>query len=280
MRFLLVIAAVGLLLSCTDDAVTANRLPTSTPVDPNAVFTFATTPSWSDEFDVTGPVDPSKWTLETGGSGWGNNELQFYTNSTNNARVENGNLILEARRENMGGRQYTSARLNSVASFTYGRMVARIRLPQGRGTWPAFWMLAKNQTYGNQYWPDNGEIDILEHVGYDPGVIHGSIHTAAFNHIQGTQRTASTRNATFNSGFHEYSVEWTPNRIDWYLDGVKYFTFNNSGSGYREWPFDKPFFLLLNIAIGGNWGGVRGVDDSIFPLRMEVDYVRIYNLNP
>lgn len=280
MRFLLPLAAAAVLFSCTDDDASPNRIAPTAVVDPNAVYTFADTPTWSDEFNYTGAPDASKWTLETGGGGWGNNEVQFYTNSTNNARVEGGNLIVEARRESMGGRDYSSARLNSVGTFTYGKIVARVRLPQGKGTWPAFWMLAKNQSYGSQYWPDNGEIDVLEHVGYDPGTIHGSVHTAAFNHVQNTQKTASTRNASFNSSFHEYAVEWTPARIDWYLDGVKYFSFANTGQGYREWPFDKPFFLLLNIAIGGNWGGVQGVDDGIFPQRMEVDYVRVYNLIP
>jgi licheninase len=235
---------------------------------------------WGDEFQYEGRPDGSKWTFETGGDGWGNQELQYYTDRRENARVDGEHLIIEARRESFQGNQYTSARLNSKKTWTYGRYEIRARLPEARGTWPAVWMLAAQDTYGDAYWPDNGEIDIMEHVGYDPGVVHATVHTEAYNHIQGTQVGRSTSVPDATSQFHVYTVEWTPEEIRAYVDGRKYFTFPNerrssSGATYKEWPFDQPFFLLLNIAVGGTWGGAEGVDADAFPQTMEVDYVRV-----
>jgi beta-glucanase (GH16 family) len=141
-------------------------------------------------------------------------------------------------------------------------------------------MLASQSDYGSAYWPDNGEIDILEHVGYDPGVMHFSVHTKAFNHVIGTQKTATMRMDDFDKEFHVYTMEWTPQNIKSYIDGKLYFTFENSGRGWEEWPFDKKQHILLNLAIGGNWGGQKGVDDTIFPNKFLIDYVRVYGLNP
>jgi len=233
---------------------------------------------WGDEFDGQGLPDGSKWTYETGGDGWGNQEQQFYTREdTDNARVEDGTLIIEARKESVQGSAYTSARLNSRESWTYGRVEVRAKVPSGRGTWPAVWMLADNDTYGDQYWPDNGEIDIMEHVGYDEGVIHGTIHTKAFNHIEGTDKGSSRTIPTATSEFHTYALEWTPGEIRVAVDGQTYFTFQNREQyGWQEWPFDQPFHLLLNVAVGGTWGGAEGIDDSAFPERMVLDYVRVY----
>lgn len=232
---------------------------------------------WGDEFDGSGLPDGSKWKYETGGNGWGNQEKQFYTREdTDNARVENGTLIIEARRESVQGNAYTSARLNSRESWTYGRVEVRAKVPAGRGTWPAIWMLADNDTYGDQYWPDNGEIDIMEHVGYDEGVIHGTIHTKAFNHIEGTDKGSSRTVPTATSAFHVYAMEWTPNEIRVFVDGENYFTFaNQEPYGWEEWPFDQPFHLLLNVAVGGTWGGAEGIDDSAFPEQLVIDYVRV-----
>jgi len=146
---------------------------------------------WSDEFSRDGQPDPSKWSYDVGGHGWGNNELQYYAESRlKNARVENGNLIIEAHKESVQGSQYSSARLvtKGKGEWTYGRIEVRAKLPSGRGTWPAIWMLASQNSYGDGYWPDNGEIDIMEHVGFDPDVIHASVHTLAYNHTIGTQR--------------------------------------------------------------------------------------------
>ena len=237
---------------------------------------------WSDEFDGTGLPDASRWTYDVGGGGWGNDELQFYTDGREqNARVEGGRLVIEARRERWQSREYTSARLNSRDGWLYGRIEVRVRLPAGRGTWPAIWMLPVRGTYGNLGWPDNGEVDIMEHVGFDPDVIHASVHTRRYNHVAGTQRTAQTQVPGASTGFHVYAVEWTAEDIRAFVDDRQYFRFPNErlGSpqaGWEEWPFDREFRLLLNIAVGGNWGGQQGVDDSIWPQRMEIDYVRVH----
>ena len=237
---------------------------------------------WSDEFETAGLPDPARWYYDTGGHGWGNNELQFYTERrAENARIENGHLVVEARRERWQERDYTSARLNTRPGWTYGRIEVRAKLPSGRGTWPAIWMLPVEWTYGKGGWPDNGEIDIMEHVGFDPDVIHASVHTQAYNHVIGTQKSATVSIPGARDTFHVYSVEWTDREIRAFVDDRRYFTFANERpanpqADYRQWPFDKNFRVLLNVAVGGNWGGQRGVDESIWPQRMEVDYVRVY----
>jgi licheninase len=232
---------------------------------------------WSDEFDGSGPPDSSKWTYETGGHGWGNEELQYYTERSENARVEDGHLIIEARKEDHKGNDYTSARLNSAASWTYGRFEIRAKLPSGRGTWPAVWMLASQDQYGDQYWPDNGEIDIMEHVGYDPDVVHATVHTEAYNHMQGTQRGNSIEVDRARTAFNVYAIEWTPTLIRAFVNDRPYFLFERApGATYQRWPFDQDFHLLLNIAVGGSWGGAEGVDPTIWPQQMVIDYVRAY----
>jgi beta-glucanase (GH16 family) len=234
---------------------------------------------WSDEFDYTGLPEAGKWSYDVGGHGWGNQELQSYTERRlDNARVQDGTLIIEARRENWQGMEYTSARLvtKSKGDWTYGRFEISAKLPSGRGTWPAIWMLPTQWTYGNGGWPDNGEIDIMEHVGFDPGWVHGSVHTRLYYSQIGTQKTAKIRIPDAQSVFHVYALEWSAQKIEVYVDSTKYFTFTNEGKGWQTWPFDKQFHLLLNIAVGGGWGGAQGVDPSIFPQRMEVDYVRVY----
>ena len=244
-----------------------------TPDHPGGDWTLV----WSDEFDGSGLPDSSKWGYDVGGGGWGNGESQYYTESrTENARQEKGVLIIEARRESVGGRNYTSARLvtKNKGDWLYGRMEIRARLPEGRGTWPAIWMLPTVWEYGG--WPDSGEIDIMEHVGYNPGVVHGTVHTKAYNHTIGTQQGAQVSVPDAMEAFHTYTIEWSPSQIDWYMDDNHYYTFRNENAGSSKWPFDKRFHLILNIAIGGAWGGVQGIDDAIFPQRMEVDYVRVY----
>ena len=238
---------------------------------------------WADEFDYTGLPDPTKWGYDVGGAGWGNNELQFYTeNDLDNAKVENGHLLITARREVMQNNQYTSARLvtRGKADFLYGRMESRAKLPSGRGTWPAIWMLPTDWEYGG--WPTSGEIDIMEHVGYDPNVVHATIHTDTYNHSKGTQVGDSmTLPDVFNT-FHEYAIEWEPGEIRAYINDIQYATFAfdptdiADGPSHLAWPFDKDFHFIFNIAVGGNWGGVMGVDPTIFPTTMTVDYVRVY----
>jgi beta-glucanase (GH16 family) len=238
---------------------------------------------WSDEFDYAGLPDPSKWDYQVGGGGWGNNEQQYYTSlRKENARVENGKLIIEARQERWESRDYTSARLVSKgkADWTYGRFEVRARLPSGLGTWPAIWMMPSSNSYGGG-WPDNGEIDLMEHVGFDPNVVHGTAHTRMYYHSIGTQKGDKISVPTATSDYNVYAIEWTPDEIRWYVNDKHYFTFKNErltdkNADFRQWPFDKPFFLILNIAVGGNWGGQRGIDKSIWPQRLEVDYVRVY----
>lgn len=234
---------------------------------------------WSDEFDYTGLPNAEKWGYDVGGNGWGNNELQYYTEMrSENARVENGLLTIEAVKENIGGRRYTSARLVSKnkGDWLYCKVEVRAKLPEGRGTWPAVWMLPTDWEYGD--WPNSGEIDIMEHVGYDEGRVHGTVHTKAYHHSINTQKGASTIVSDATSAFHVYTMEWTETSIKTYVDDKLYFTFDKSDSNFEVWPFDKRFHLLLNIAIGGSWGGAQGIDDNIFPQKMEIDYVRVYQL--
>lgn len=232
---------------------------------------------WFDEFEYSGLPNSSKWGYDTGGHGWGNNELQFYTSARKeNARVENGKLVIEARKENFKSANYTSARLitKNKGDWKYGRIDVKAKLPKGRGMWPAIWMLPTKWEYGG--WPESGEIDIMENVGYMPDSVLGTVHTKAYNHSIGTQKSGGLNFKDLSSAFHVYSIEWYENKIDFLVDNKKYFTFNNDKTGSASWPFDKEFHLLLNIAVGGNWGGKFGVDDSIFPQKMEIDYVRVY----
>lgn len=235
---------------------------------------------WSDEFEYTGLPDSAKWNYDVGGGGWGNNELQYYTSKrTENARVENGNLIIEAIKEIYAGMNYTSARLvtKNQGDWLYGKVEVSAKLPAGRGTWPAIWMLPTDWEYGG--WPSSGEIDIMEHVGYDEGRVHATIHTEDYNHMLGTQQGSSVIISDAISAFHTYSMEWTPIKIDFFADGVKYFTFYKYADDYKKWPFNKRFHLIMNIAVGGSWGGAQGVDIYAFPTRMEVAYVRVYQLS-
>jgi beta-glucanase (GH16 family) len=273
----IVAATLFLLIACSkkeDDKPPVVTDPT--PVDKG--WTFETTPAWADEFNTDGAPDGNKWGYDLGGSGWGNNELQYYTNSTDNAVVKNGKLVITGKKEPQGGRNYTSARLVSrnKADFLYGRIEASAKLPAGKGTWPAIWMLPTDWAYGD--WPRSGEIDIMEHVGYDPNVVHFSVHTEAYNHSINTQKTATKNIPTALTEFHTYRVDWTPYAVRGYFDDQVVFSFTNEGKGAAKWPFDKKFHLLLNLAIGGNWGGVQGVDDSVFPATYEIDYVRYYKM--
>lgn len=233
---------------------------------------------WNDEFDKTN-IDLAKWEYEVNGDGGGNNELQFYTAFPRNSYIENGHLVIKAINENYQNRYFTSARIRSKnkGDWLYGRIEVSAKVPTGKGTWPAIWMLPTDWEYGD--WPSSGEIDIMEHVGYDPNVIHGSIHTKAYNHTIGTQKTAQLTIPTATTEFHKYAIEWFEDHIDFYIDSIKYFRFNNENKGWEYWPFDKRFHIILNLAVGGNWGGAQGIDPSAFPAQMEVDYVRVYKKN-
>jgi beta-glucanase (GH16 family) len=233
---------------------------------------------WSDEFNKKGLPDSSKWGYDTGGSGWGNNELQFYTaNRMKNARVEKGMLIIEAHKEDWENKKFTSARLvtRDKATWKKGMIEVRAKLPSGLGTWPAIWTLADTKP---MHWPDDGEIDIMEHVGYDQGKVHGTIHCKKYNHIIGTQKAANVFLDDCSQNFHTYQLKWDQDSISIGVDGNYYFKYTNERSGYDAWPFNNNMYLLLNIAVGGNWGGAKGVADNIWPQRMEVDFVRVYEL--
>lgn len=233
---------------------------------------------WSDEFDRDGLPDPEKWGYEDGFIR--NDEKQYYTRSRpENARVENGALVIEGRKERYENAEYTSASLitKGKAEWTYGRFEVRAKLPTGRGTWPAIWMLGTN--IGEVGWPACGEIDIMENVGFDPDTIHANVHTRAYNHVRGTNKGDKITVESPSERFHVYAAEWTPERIDFFVDDAKYFSFSNEGTGPDAWPFDRPHYLILNLAIGGAWGGRQGIDDNAFPLRYEIDYVRVYRRN-
>jgi beta-glucanase (GH16 family) len=240
---------------------------------------------WNDEFsmpDGSSP-DPTKWTYDLGGKGWGNHELESYTNRPGNARIEKGNLVITAQKETYTAadgitRDYTSARLKTQGLFTqtYGRIEARIKIPEGQGMWPAFWMLGEDiPTVG---WPKCGEIDIMENIGKEPATIHGSLHgpstTAHTSDLTSTFTLPASQN--FADDFHIYAVEWSPDIVRFYVDANLYATFRSSDwpAGGR-WIFDHPFFLILNLAVGGDWPGSPDASTK-FPQSMFVEYVRVY----
>ena len=232
---------------------------------------------WQDEFETSHMPDTNKWWYETGAGGWGNNEIQNYipgfSGQDTCAQVYGGSLKIIAKKV---GSQILSIRMNTVNSWTYGYFEARLKLPVGKGTWPAFWMMPKNF----QAWPDDGEIDIMEEVGYRPNWVSSSIHCKAYYHSIGTQKTAERFVPTAQTDFHIYAIEWTEDYIYGFVDGVHYFTFLNDKTGNKNtWPFSTPFYLKLNLAWGGNWGGAQGVDESILPATYEIDYVRVYQKN-
>ena len=274
-----VASVLTIYISCQEEKECCAIPPAATlPPTPVVVYKIdKLKPVWQDEFDYKGLPDTKNWGYDIGGNGWGNQEKQYYTNDLKNARVEDGKLIIEAHKETFGSNGYTSARLVSKGKgdFLYGRFEIKAKLPKGTGTWPAAWMLPTVQTYGTNYWPDNGEIDIIEHVGFDQNRIHGNVHTKAFNHSIGTNKGNNVMISGVSEEFHVYACEWTPDKITLEIDGNVYFTFASSGS-WEQWPFDRKFHLLLNIAVGGAWGGQKGIDDTIFPQKMEIDYVRVF----
>lgn len=234
---------------------------------------------WSDEFD--GPeINRSNWTFDIGGWGWGNGESQYYTDRPENARVENGNLVITLRRESYGGSAYTSARLTTkgLREFQYGRLEARIRVPGGVGTWPAFWMLGSrfNPSSGNpdEQWPNVGEIDIMEHVGRQPTTLINAMHGPGYSGGAGIARWRDT-GIDLSQDFHVFGIEWDESGITWTFDGATVSDVRRSAVSGGPWVFDQPFFFLLNVALGGTLGGA--IDPGLLlPREMLVDYVRVY----
>src|SRR5689334_17813598 len=239
--------------------------------------------TFDDEFDGSAgtPVNGSRWLTETGNNGGNNHELQFYTNSTSNAALDGqGHLVITARRENPGNFQcwygtcqYTSARMNTSGRFTqtYGHFETRMKIPKGQGMWPAFWMLGNN--IGSVGWPQSGEIDIMENVGRTPNTVYGTIHGPGYSGAGGIGATFNTPNPLGND-FHTYAIDWSPNRISWSIDGTVYETRTPADITGRQWVFDHPFFILLNLAIGGDFPG-NPDGSTVFPAQMVVDYVRV-----
>ncbi|WP_294173806.1 glycoside hydrolase family 16 protein [uncultured Sphingomonas sp.] len=236
-------------------------------------------PAFADEFSGR-RINASRWRYDTSrnAAGWHNNERQYYSAArAENARIERGALVIEARREllkarfaDWGGQAYSSARLVTRQPLGYGFYEVRAKVPCGRGAWPAIWLLPADGK-----WPDAGEIDIMEMVGWDPNVIHGTLHSGAFNHAKGTQRGAQKRVPTSCSAFHRYQLDWQPDAITVGVDGRAFFrVLNDQPGGAAAWPFTRPYQLILNLAVGGDWGGQKGIDDKAFPQRMTVDYVR------
>lgn len=254
---------------------------------------------WSDEFNYKGKPESAKWGYDYGFIN--NEEKQYFTDSLKNVRVENGHLIIEAHKEKIANKdykseafknkswlhyvpkidsaQYTSARLKTdgLASWKYGRIEVRAKLPKGVGLWPAIWMLGENRKQVG--WPESGEIDIMEHVGFNADSIFGTIHTKAFNHMIGTERGKTIFIEKPYDSFHVFALEWTPDKMDFILDDVVYNHIENEHKTTAEWPFDQKFHLILNVSVGGMLGGQKGIDNSVFPQQMLVDYVRVYQKN-
>lgn len=275
--FLLALAAAAQSLSANNYSVSH---PMHAPPGP---------PSWSDEF--AGPtLDRSKWNFDTARNkvGWFNGEVEYYAaNRSENLRIEKGVLIIEARKDpgairrmpDWGGQRYSSAKITTQgkASFRYGFLEVRAKLPCAMGTWPAVWMLPEQRAT----WPSGGEIDIMEHVGSQPHVVHGTLHTELFNHALHNGRGAEFAVPTSCEAFHRYQLDWQPHSITIGVDNHAYMRVSDDQPGGRgAWPFDRPFYLILNLALGGSWAAPKGIDDEALPQRLEVDYVRVWRAAP
>ncbi len=279
-RFLSPLVALSAFAMCGGSDTGAAPSPTPQPGAPSRQWQV----SWRDEFD--GPdgsrPDPSRWVYELGGGGWGNQELETYTDRVENARIEGGALVITARAEKHTGsdgiaRDYTSARLKTLGRFSqaYGRFEARIRIPRGQGLWPAFWMMGVN--IDSRGWPDDGEIDVMENIGREPTTVHGTLHGPGHSGADALSMPfQSPDGRPFADDYHLYAIEWEPSEIRWYVDSYQYQTRKPADlpTGAR-WAFDHEMFMLLNVAVGGDWPG-NPDQTTVFPQQMLVDYVRVY----
>lgn len=278
------ITGVSLVLMAAQSAFTVTNATFSGPVDRPANAKLV----WQDEFNGT-TLDLSKWQYDTAFNkqGWFNKERQYYSaGRPENFRFAKGHLVITARHERLdpakfsdwGGQDYTSGRIYSKGpGWTYGFYEIRAKLPCARGTWPAIWMLPVTMTK----WPDDGEIDIMEQVGAEPNLIYATLHTGLFNHVLKTQRSAQKPVPTSCSDFHVYQLDWRPDVITLGVDGQGILRVRNDQPGGKgAWPFDTPFKMILNLAVGGDWAGAKGIDDAAMPQSMEVDYVRVWNVPP
>lgn len=256
--------------------------PSPTSLPPTPTITPEPTPEWErsgwtliwqDEFEAS-ELDSEKWVAEIGGHGWGNNEYQFYTDRPENIRLEDGNLVIEARKEFFIRRHYTSGRIKTqgLFSFTYGRVEARMKLPYGQGIWPAFWMLGDN--IDEVPWPLSGEIDIMEHIGKEPRRIYGTVHGPGYSGSGGIGHFTTLPENSLQEEFHTFAIEWDPGEIRWFVDDEEFFKLT-SDQVNNEWVYDHPFFILINLAVGGYWPGYPD-ESTVFPQFLTVDYVRVY----
>ena len=263
---------MSIFFSCTETRKTVIDTSLNKIISSDKVYIFDSVANWEDNFSYNGLPDPTKWGYDLGGGGWGNSELQNYTN--NNATVADSNLTITSKKEASGGLNYSSTRLISKGKgdFLYGRLVIRAKLPPGKGTWPAFWLLPTDKAYGE--WPKSGEVDIMEAVGSDPNKIINAIHTQSYNGSIGTQKdTRKTIVDAYNT-YHTYRLDWSPYSLKFYTDDVQSFEYVNDGKGSASWPYDKKFHIILNTAIGGTLGGQ--IDDTIFPTTFTIDYVKYF----
>ncbi len=260
----------------TPPPTTTIAVPEPMPIEPPEGYELV----WNDEFDGD-QINPENWTYDIGGWGWGNGEAQYYTDRPENARVNNGLLVIEARQEQFENSYYTSARLltQGLQEFQYGYIEARIKVPDGVGTWPAFWMLGAD--FGRDTadpiksnWPDVGEIDIMEYAGKEPDLVLGTLHGPGYAGAGGLTRW-NRQDFAIGDDFHTFAVDWDEEGIRWLFDGEEFYDLGPENLGGREWVFDRPFFLIVNLALGGTIGGVIGVDTE-FPQYLYVDHVRVY----
>ncbi len=282
-----IIAGVGILAACAAGLLLVTRTEATSDRRHEFIEPPRVIPGpgyrlvWTDEFDAGAMPDPAKWDYDISRNkdGWWNNEAQYYAFARpENSRIEDGKLVIEARRDDVsgfkdfGGQKYSSARLvtRGRAEWTYGFYDIRAKLPCGRGHWPAIWMLGTGQ------WPDTGEIDIMESVGFEPTTIYGTAHS---RHTVDTKspKGDEIEVRTLCTEFHNYQLDWRPDSLTWLVDGKPYYRLDKpKNADWKTWPYDTPQYLLLNVAVGGAWGGQQGIDDAAFPARMEVDYVRVW----
>jgi beta-glucanase (GH16 family) len=269
------VSTVDTVAPTTEGPTTTIATPDPIPVEPPEGMELV----WSDEFDGD-TIDLANWTYDIGGWGWGNGEAQFYTDRPENARTQNGLLVIELREEQYEGSYYTSARLKTqgLQEFQYGRMEARLKVPSGSGTWPAFWMLGANfdseSDDPSQQWPNVGEIDIMEYVGREPDLVIGTIHGPGYSGAGGRSEW-NRQEFDIADDFHTFAIDWDAEGIRWFFDDEMYYEIGPDDLGDREWVFDQPFFFILNLALGGTLGGTIALDLE-YPIQYYVDYVRVY----
>ena len=268
-------ALISLLLAACAQSASTSPPPTQEPAPTEVPVWYLEgwDLTWGDEFDGAA-IDPENWVFDIGGDGWGNSEWQYYTDQTSNARLEDGFLVIEAKEESFSSRDYTSARLKTQAlhAWTYGRFEARIQIPYGQGIWPAFWMLGEDIPQVG--WPQSGEIDIMENIGREPATVHGTVHGPGYSGADGVGSGFNLTSGQFSEDFHVYAIEWEPEEIRWYVDDTLYHALTPDDVP-GEWVYDHPFFIILNVAVGGAWPGYPD-ETTEFPQQMLVDYVRVY----